>query len=113
MYDYPAHTCPLAAPRTDRLHLAQRFELYINGLELCNGFTELTDPGEQRRRFSEELDRRRHTGEAVTPMPEKFLKDLILMPDAAGNALGLDRLIMLFSDAKSIDEVVAFTPEEL
>jgi lysyl-tRNA synthetase class 2 len=113
MYDYPAITCPLAAPRPDQPHLAQRFELYINGLELCNGFTELTDPDEQRRRFTEELARREKSGEDVYPMPEKFLDDLHLMPEAAGNALGLDRLIMLFADAESIDEVVAFTPEEL
>ncbi len=113
LYDYPATTCPLAAPRPDQPHLAQRFELYINGLELCNGFTELRDPDEQRRRFTEELTRRQNTGQAVYPMPEKFLDDLHLMPEAAGNALGLDRLVMLFADAASIDEVVAFTPEEL
>ncbi len=113
LYDYPAASCPLAAPRPDQPHLAQRFELYINGLELCNGFTELTDPDEQRRRFAEELARRQNTGQNVYPMPEKFLDDLYLMPEAAGNALGLDRLIMLFADAESIDEVVAFTPEEL
>lgn len=113
LHDYPAHTCPLAAPRKDQPQLAQRFELYIGGLELCNGFTELTDPDEQRRRFAEELARRQNTGADVYPMPEKFLDDLHLMPPAAGNALGLDRLIMLFADAASIDEVVAFTPEEL
>jgi len=113
LFDYPAATCPLAAPRPDQPHLAQRFELYINGLELCNGFTELTDSDEQRRRFAEELARRQNTGQDVCPMPEKFLDDLHLMPDAAGNALGLDRLVMLFAEAESIDEVVAFTPEEL
>lgn len=113
LYDYPAGTCPLAAPRPGNANLGQRFELYINGLELCNGFTELTDPDEQRRRFSEELNRRKKAGHNLSPMPEKFLSDLALMPPAAGNALGLDRLIMLFADVKSIDEVVAFTPEEL
>jgi len=113
LYDYPAETCPLAAPRQDLPHLAQRFELYIGGLELCNGFTELTDSDEQRRRFAEELARRKDSGADVYPMPEKFLDDLHLMPEAAGNALGLDRLVMLFTDAESIDEVVAFTPEEL
>ena len=113
LYDYPAITCPLAAPRPDQPHLAQRFELYIGGLELCNGFTELTDPDEQRRRFAEELNQRQNTGQEVYPMPEKFLDDLHLMPEAAGNAMGIDRLIMLFAEAGSIDEVVAFTPEEL
>ena len=113
LYDYPAHACPLAAPRPDQPHLAQRFELYIAGLELCNGFTELTDPAEQRRRFTEEIERRKRSNEPVTPMPEIFLDDLARMPPAAGNALGLDRLVMLFADARSIDEVVALTPEEL
>lgn len=113
LFDYPAVTCPLAAPCPDLPHLAQRFELYIGGLELCNGFTELTDPDEQRKRFTEELARRQNTGQDVYPMPKKFLDDLHLMPEAAGNALGLDRLIMLFAGAESIDEVVAFTPEEL
>ena len=113
LYDYPAAACPLAAPRPDQPHLAQRFELYVAGLELCNGFTELTDPAEQRRRFAEELERRKQSSEPVTPMPETFLDDLARMPPAAGNALGLDRLVMLFADAHSIDEVVAFTPEEL
>lgn len=113
LYDYPASTCPLAVPRPDQPHLAQRFELYIGGLELCNGFTELTDPDEQRRRFAKELARRENSGEDVYPMPEKFLDDLHMMPEAAGNAMGLDRLIMLFAQAESIDEVVAFTPEEL
>jgi lysyl-tRNA synthetase class 2 len=113
LYDYPAATCPLASPKPDQPHLAQRFELYIGGLELCNGFTELTDPDEQRRRFTEELDRREKSGEDGYPIPEKFLDDLHMMPEAAGNAMGIDRLVILFARAESIDEVVAFTPEEL
>jgi lysyl-tRNA synthetase class 2 len=113
LYDYPASTCPLASPKPDQPHLAQRFELYIGGLELCNGFTELTDPDEQRHRFTEELARREKSGEDGYPMPEKFLDDLHMMPTAAGNAMGLDRLVMLFARAESIDDVVAFTPEEL
>lgn len=113
LYDYPAGACTLAAPCPDRPDLAQRFELYIAGLELCNGFTELTDPNEQRRRFSEELARRRDLGQDISPMPEKFLDDLRRMPPAAGNALGLDRLIMLMAGIEAIDGVVAFTPEEL
>jgi len=113
LYDYPAVTCPLASPKPDQPHLAQRFELFMGGLELCNGFSELTDPDEQRRRFAEELSHRQNTGRDVYPMPTKFLDDLNLMPESAGNAMGLDRLIMLFAGAESIDEVVAFTPEEL
>lgn len=113
LYDYPAAACSLAAPRPDRPHLAQRFELYVAGLELCNGFTEQTNPDEQRRLFDEELTRRRAAGEDITPMPERFLNDLHRMPAAAGNALGLDRLVMLFAGADRIDDVVAFPPETL
>jgi lysyl-tRNA synthetase class 2 len=82
-------------------------------LELCNAFTELTDPTEQRLRFEEELKMRRLAGKSVAPMPEKFLSALKEMPAAAGNALGIDRLVMLFADTMEIDDVVAFTPEEL
>lgn len=113
LHDYPAGACTLAALCPDRPHLGQRFELYIRGLELCNGFTELTDPAEQRRRFKEELARRAHSGQTVLPLPEKFLDALDRMPPAAGNALGLDRLVMLMTGADAIDGVVAFTPEEL
>jgi lysyl-tRNA synthetase class 2 len=82
-------------------------------LELCNGFTELTDPDEQRNRFEAELDMRKQKGEPIPPLPEKFLSELKFMPPSAGNALGIDRLVMLFANAASIDEVVAFLPEEL
>jgi lysyl-tRNA synthetase class 2 len=73
----------------------------------------LTDPVEQRQRFEQESSHRGRTGKAVPPLPEPFLNDLASMPDAAGNALGLDRLVMLLCDTRTIDEVVAFTPEEL
>lgn len=113
LYDYPAERSTLAAAQPGNPHLAQRFELYIAGLEICNGFTELTDPDEQRKRFEAALAFRKQQGEAAYPIPENFLADLKFMPPAAGNALGIDRLVMLFSDAASIDDVVAFIPEEL
>ncbi len=112
LYDYPASGGALARLRPDDVSLAERFELYIAGLELCNGFTELTEPVEQRARFAKELARRRRAGETVTPMPEAFLSALADMPPAAGNALGLDRLAMLFSNADCIDDVITYTPEE-
>ncbi len=93
--------------------LAERFELYIAGIELCNGFSELTDPAEQKARFEKEQRLRISLGHPVYPMPQKFLKALKDMPDAGGNALGIDRLVMLFCDATEIDDVVTFTPEEL
>jgi lysyl-tRNA synthetase class 2 len=113
LYDYPAARAALARLRPDDTALAERFELYVGGLELCNGFTELTDPVEQRERFNKELIHRSALGKAVYPMPEKFLTSLQHMPNTAGNALGIDRLVMLFADATTIDDVVAFTPEEL
>jgi len=113
LYDYPAQRGSLARLKPEDPSLAERFELYIGGLELCNAFSELTDPFEQRRRFAQEQDRRKLHGQAVLAMPEKFLSALADMPQAAGNALGIDRLVMLVTDAAAIDEVVAFTPEEL
>jgi lysyl-tRNA synthetase class 2 len=111
--DYPAPKGALARLKKNDSTVAERFELYIGGIELCNAFGELTDAAEQRRRFEEEMVRRRMAGKAVYDLPEKFLQSLTSMPEAAGNALGLDRLVMLFADADSIDEVVAFTIEEL
>ena len=113
LYDYPARMGALARLKADDSRWAERFELYIAGLELCNGFSELTDPAEQRRRFEIELADRRKLGKPQTPLPEKFLKVLSDMPEAAGNALGIDRLVMLFADRDRIDDVVAFTPEDL
>jgi lysyl-tRNA synthetase class 2 len=113
LYDYPAQKGALARLKPDNPHVAQRFELYICGLELCNAFSELIDTEEQRRRFEIDRQVRAASGKKEFPMPEKFLQAMGDMPPAAGNALGIDRLVMLFADAARIDEVVAFTPEEL
>ena len=113
LYDYPAAQAALARLKPQDSRYAERFELYIGGLEICNAFSELTDPVEQRKRFEFERQHRRQAGKPEYPMPEKFLEPLGSMPPAAGNALGIDRLAMLFSDSKQIDDVVAFTPEEL
>lgn len=110
LYDYPARTSPLAAPHPDNPELAQRFELYMAGLEICNGCTELADPEFQKRRFERELKRRRIAGLPEYPLPSDFLDALADMPEAAGCALGVDRLVMLLTDSAAIDEVVAFTP---
>ncbi|MFO8085276.1 MAG: EF-P lysine aminoacylase EpmA [Desulfobacterales bacterium] len=111
--DYPIEKAALARPKTDNPSIAERFELYISGLELCNGFSELTDEQEQRKRFQEQNALQKALGKTVYPMPEKFLKSLRQMPASAGCALGVDRLVMLFADARNIDDVVAFTTEEL
>ena len=113
IYDYPACCAALARQKKGDPSVAERFELYIGGLEIANAFSELTDPVEQRRRFEAEAGARASLGRAAYPVPEKFLADLAAMPESAGIALGLDRLVMVLLDAGSIDEVVAFTTEEL
>ncbi len=113
LYDYPARCAALARRKPGDPDTAERFELYICGMELCNAFTELTDPGEQRQRFAAEAAQRAAAGLLPYPSPEPFLDALAGMPPASGNALGIDRLVMLFADTARIDDVVAFTPEEL
>ena len=113
LYDYPASRGALARLKPEDSRYAERFELYIGGLEICNAFSELADPVEQRERFEREQDHRRKSGKSVYAMPAKFLRALEDLPEAAGNALGVDRLVMLAANAKKIDEVVAFVPEEL
>jgi len=112
-YDYPVSCGALARGKASDPKLAERFELYICGLELCNAFSELCDPGEQRERFVKEMSRRALAGKTRYPLPEEFLAALKDMPAAAGNALGIDRLVMLVSDSARIDNVVTFVPEEL
>jgi len=111
--DYPAERGALARLSRDDPTVAERFELYIGGLELANGFSELVDPEEQQRRFLLEQETRRSLGKPVYPMPETFLDELEEMPPSAGIALGVDRLVMVLLDAPTIDDVIAFTPEEL
>ncbi len=113
LYEYPAQCGALARLKPGHPDVAERFELYIGGLELCNGFSELNDPMEQRSRFATEMIQRREAGKTSGPVPENFLNALSAMPSATGNALGIDRLTMLLADAGNIDEVVAFCPEEL
>jgi len=113
LFDYPATLGALARLKPDNHLVAERFELYVAGIELCNGFSELTDPLEQRKRFESEQKLRRSFDKPVYPLPQKFLKSLNDMPEACGNALGLDRLVMLLADTADIDDVVAFVPEEL
>ena len=113
LYDYPAACGALARLKSGHPDVAERFELYIGGLELCNGFSELTDPQEQRQRFGQESNQRLKAGKTTYPIPEPFLVALADMPQASGNALGLDRLVMVLTDQSDIDDVVAFIPEEL
>ncbi|MBU0682155.1 MAG: EF-P lysine aminoacylase GenX [Proteobacteria bacterium] len=113
LYAYPVSLGSLAKTSRQYPELAERFELYIHGVELANGFSELTDPAEQRRRFVKETELGRNKGVSFGVLPEKFLKDLVKIEAACGIALGMDRLVMLLTGAKDIDEVVSFTPEDL
>ena len=113
IYDYPAERGALARLKQEDPTLAERFELYIGGLELANGFSELVDSEEQGKRFHMENANRQSYGKPIYSIPDKFLAELDQMPPSAGIALGVDRLAMIFLDAETIDEVVAFTTEEL
>ena len=113
LFDYPASLAALARTKPDDPSVAERFELYIGGLELCNAFSELVDAEEQRRRFMSEQDQRIKMKKNIYPMPDNFIDCLHNMPPATGNALGIDRLVMLFANSPNIDEVLTFVPEEL
>lgn len=108
LYDYPASKGSLARLSPQDPSVAERVEFYICGLELANGFSELTDADEQRRRFEDEHRLRSSLGKTNYPLPETFLESLKTLPPAAGMALGLDRLAMLFCDTADIGDVVAF-----
>jgi lysyl-tRNA synthetase class 2 len=108
LVDWPASMAALSRVKRDDPAVAERFELYAGGLELANGFTELTDAAEQRRRFVDEQEQRRRLGHRVYPLDEPFLEALGRMPDAGGVAVGFDRLLMLLTGAEAIEEVLLF-----
>jgi len=109
--DYPAHLAALARPRASDPRVAERFELYVCGVELANAFGELTDPDLQRRRLEAEMaEKQRIYGERY-PIDEDFLAALAHMPPASGAALGFDRLVMLATGAARIEQVI-WTPVE-
>lgn len=106
---YPAAEAALARPVPDDERVAERFEVYACGVELANGFGELTNPVEQRRRFGIEMDEKERVYGERYPLDEDFLAALALMPSASGIALGFDRLVMLATGAARIDDVI-WTP---
>lgn len=109
IYDYPADQASLARVRPGEPALAERFELYIQGVELANGFCELADAVEQRQRFERDNAARRTRGLPIAPLDEYLLAALEHgLPPCAGVALGVDRLLMLITGARSIREVLAF-----
>ncbi len=107
IYDYPASQASLARVRG---HVASRFELYLDGLELANGFHELGDAVEQQQRFTQDLEERQRRKLPLMPMDEHFLSALQHgLPACAGVALGFDRVLMCATGARHIDEVIAFS----
>jgi len=107
--DYPASQAALARLRPGTPPVAARFEAYLNGVELANGFHELADAAEQRARFEHDLERRRHGKQMIVKMDESLLSALESgLPDCAGVALGVDRLLMIASGAKCLRDVIAF-----
>ncbi|QOZ09811.1 EF-P lysine aminoacylase EpmA [Bradyrhizobium sp. CCBAU 51765] len=112
LFEYPSPEAALARVKADDPRVAERFEVYACGVELANGFGELTDAEEQRERFTESMtEKQRRYGEAY-PLDEDFLAAVAAMPEASGVALGFDRLVMLASGATRIDQVVWTPPAD-
>jgi lysyl-tRNA synthetase class 2 len=109
--DYPASEAALARVKPDDPRFAERFELYACGVELANGFAELTNSSEQRRRLDADMDEKQRIYGERYPIDEDFLAALAVMPEASGVALGLDRLVMLATGATHIDQV-QWTPAD-
>lgn len=112
LYDYPASQAALARIPVEQPQIGERFELYLEGIELANGYHELGDAQEQRRRFVAENEKREQCGLPIMPLDENLLAALAAgLPECAGVALGLDRLIMLAAGKKTLDAVLAFPLE--
>ena len=108
VHDYPASQAALARIKPGSPPVAARFEVFARGIELANGFHELTDAAEQRRRFTAELDARRGAGRVVPPLDEEFLDALARLPPCAGVAVGLDRLVALAAGADNVAAAMSF-----
>jgi lysyl-tRNA synthetase class 2 len=109
LYEYPRCEAALARATAHDPRVAERFEVYACGVELANGFGELTDAREQRRRFTVEMDEKQRVYGERYPLDEDFLAALAHMPPASGVALGFDRLVMLATGARKLDDVL-WTP---
>jgi len=113
LVDYPATQASLARTKPGDPRFAERFELYVAGVELCNGFGELVDPAIQRARLLADQTTRQKIGKPVYPVDERFLDALGHVPPCAGNAIGFDRLVAIACGTRAIDEVIAFTDADL
>jgi lysyl-tRNA synthetase class 2 len=110
LYEYPVPEAALARAQSSDPRVAERFEVYACGVELANGFGELTDAHEQRRRFVQAMDEKQRRYGEKYPLDEDFLDAVGQMPEASGVALGFDRLVMLASGAVRIDQVIWTKP---
>jgi lysyl-tRNA synthetase class 2 len=109
--DYPTECASLARLKPGNSQVAERAEVFIGGLEIANGYSELNDPAEQAKRFKHEMELMHQSGKPAI-LPEKFLQAIQTMPECSGIAVGIDRLVMLLCDATSIDDIMAF-PSDL
>jgi lysyl-tRNA synthetase class 2 len=109
IYDYPVETSPLSKKKPDEPDFVERFEIYIAGMEVANGYTELNDPQEQRRRFDMQLAMRERGDEEAHQMDEDYVRALSYgMPPAGGEGIGIDRLTMILTGSRSIRDVILF-----
>jgi len=108
IYDFPKSQAMLAKTRQEKYNPASRFEVYYKGIELGNGFHELNDPKEQRKRFNNDLLKRKKLKLPLVPIDESFLSSLAKLPNCSGVALGIDRLLLLAANVKSLDKILYF-----
>jgi lysyl-tRNA synthetase class 2 len=109
IYDYPVETSPLSKKKPDDPAFVERFEIYMAGMEVANGYTELNDPQEQRRRFDMQLGMRERGDEEAHQMDEDYVRALSYgMPPAGGEGIGIDRLTMILTGSRSIRDVILF-----
>ncbi len=113
LYDWPAQLAALSRLNKTDPRYAERFEVYVGGLEIGNAFSELVDSVLQRRRLEEEKKIRKKLGKEIYDIDEDFLRALQSVPPSGGIAMGVDRIVMLFADAKNIDEVLFFSAKEI
>ena len=106
---YPRAVSPLARVSDDDPHFTDRFELFIHGMEVANGFSELNDPDDQRRRFEHQMQQKAQGDDEAMPFDDDYITALEYgLPPTAGEGIGIDRLVMLFSQQKAIRDVILF-----